>query len=133
MTHATSDRKSHLRRSLKHLMQWKTWRRIGLYTFVLIVYLASTVPVGLLIYSIKTEVGLDIFRDGGFHAFTACLSRSFPLSRLAEPPTAPALKQLELLARDARATARAATLKAREYEHQALKLRRQELQKHQAQ
>src|SRR5262245_58850511 len=111
-------------------MQWKAWRRIGLYTFALIVYLASTVPVGLLIYSIKTGVGLDIFRDGGFHAYMACLSSSFPLSSPTEPPTTPTLKQLEVLARDARATSRAAALKALEYERQALKLRRQEQQNH---
>lgn len=45
------------------------------------------------------------------------------------------LKQLELLARNARADARAAALQAIEYERQALKLRRQgqeDLQKSQS-
>jgi hypothetical protein len=113
-------------------MTWKTWRRIAWYAILLVVYLASTVPVGLFIYSLKTKVGLDIFRDGGFHAYMGCLSRSFPLSRptfLSESerldPTRLTLKQLELQARNARAASRAAAVAALEYERQALKLRRQ--------
>lgn len=132
------DRESLLRRSLKRLMEWKTWRRIALYAILLVVYLASTVPVGLFIYSMKTEVGLDIFRDGGFHAYMTCLSRSFPLSRPTPhskserlEPTTLALKQLEVLARNSRAAAKAAALEALEYERQALKLRRQGLPKSQ--
>jgi hypothetical protein len=47
------------------------------------------VPVGLFIYSIKTEVGFDIFRDGGFHAYMGCLSTSFPIGgmKVAASPT----------------------------------------------
>jgi hypothetical protein len=109
-------------------MTWKTWRRLGLYAFLLVVYLASTVPVGLSIYAIMERVGLDIFKDGGFHAFMMCLSRSFPLGKptpehaKGEPsePTQMTLKRLELLARNARADARASTLRAIEYEQQAL-------------
>ena len=62
-------------------MQARVWLRIGMYVVLFAVYLASTVPVGLFIYSVKTRAGLDVFRDGGFHAYMACLSRSFPLSR----------------------------------------------------
>jgi hypothetical protein len=105
----------------------KMWRRIGWYAILLVVYLASTVPVGLFIYSVKTEVGLDIFRDGGFHAYMGCLSRSFPLHSRSErvEPASLTLKQLELLARNAKSAARAAALEAVEYERLALKLRRQ--------
>ena len=136
------DGGSRLRRSMKRPMEWKTWRRVALYAILLVVYFASTVPVGLFIYSMKTKVGLDIFRDGGFHAYMICLSRSFPLStptphskseRL--DPTTMTLKQLELLARNARADAKAAAFQAIEYERQALKLRRQgqeDLQKSQS-
>ena len=110
-------------------MEWKTWRRIGLWATLLVVYLASTVPVGLFIYSMKTEVGLDIFRDGGFHTYMRCLSTSFPLNmhsldqRL--DTTRRTLEELELRADNARAAARAAALEALEYERQALKLKRE--------
>jgi hypothetical protein len=60
-------------------MQWKTARRIGLYAVAFALYLASTMPVGLFLYSIKTEVGIDIFTRGGFHAYMRCLSTSFPI------------------------------------------------------
>jgi hypothetical protein len=60
-------------------MQWKTARRIALYGLAFALYLASTVPVGLFLYSIKTEVGVDIFTNGGFHAYMRCLSTSFPI------------------------------------------------------
>ena len=135
MTRTTDDREPRLSRSLKRLMEWKTWGRMGLYAILLVVYLASTVPVGLFIYSMKTEVGLDIFRNGGFHAYMMCLSRSFPLSRPTLPskserlePTTLTLERLQLLARNARAASRAAALEALEYERQALKLRRQGLE-----
>jgi len=109
-------------------MNWKTWRRIGLWVILLVVYLESTVPVGLFIYSMKTKVGLDIFRDGGFHAYMRCLSTSFPLNRPAPgerpQPASRTLGELELLARNARAAARASVLEALEYERQALKLKR---------
>jgi hypothetical protein len=60
-------------------MPTKPVLRIALYFGLLAFYLASTVPVGLFLYSIKTEVGIDIFRYGGFHAYMQCLSASFPL------------------------------------------------------
>ena len=59
----------------------KLVRQLVLYSVLFVLYLASTVPVGLFIYSIKTEVGLDIFREGGFHAYMQCLSASFPIAK----------------------------------------------------
>ena len=60
-------------------MNWAAPRRVGLYAVLVALYLVSTVPVGLFLYSLKTEVGLDIFRHGGFHAYMQCLRTSFPL------------------------------------------------------
>jgi hypothetical protein len=62
-------------------MVWKLTRRIGLYALFFVLYLVSTVPVGLFIYSVKTEVGFDIFEQVGFHTYMQCLSESFPLKR----------------------------------------------------
>ena len=42
-------------------MNRTTSRRLALYAFLTLVYLVSTVPVGLFLYSIKTEIGLDAF------------------------------------------------------------------------
>ena len=107
------------------------WRRIGLYAILFVAYLASTVPVGLLIYSMKNNAGLQIFGDRGFHEYMRCLSSSFPLSKPTPHSKSERLEQatmtldqLELLARNARAASRAAALEALEYERQALKLRR---------
>ena len=54
-------------------------RRIGLYAVLVALYLISTVPVGMFLYGLKTEAGMDIFEAGGFHAYMQCLSTSFPL------------------------------------------------------
>lgn len=58
--------------------------RIGLWGLLLALYLASTVPVGLFLYSLKSNVGLDVFKKGGFHAYMQCLSASFPLEDRAD-------------------------------------------------
>jgi hypothetical protein len=107
------------------------WQRIALYAILFVAYLASTVPVGLFIYSIKNNSGLQIFGEKGFHTYLRCLSSSFPLSKSAQhsktegrEQTTMTLERLELLAHNARAASRAAALEALEYEREALKLRR---------
>jgi hypothetical protein len=43
------------------------------------------------------EVGFDIFRDGGFHAYMRCLSTSFPVGRtkIATMPTSVTMQRCE--------------------------------------
>ena len=53
-------------------------RRIGQSTLLVALYLVSTVPVGLFLYSLKTQLGLDLFKTGGFHAYMQCV---IPLQR----------------------------------------------------
>jgi hypothetical protein len=53
-------------------------RRATLVAVILVLYLASTVPVGLFLYSLKTGADIDIFRPGGFHRYMECLGKSFP-------------------------------------------------------
>jgi hypothetical protein len=67
-------------------MAWKSARRGGFYALVFVLYLASTVPVGLFLYSVKTAMGIDIFQDGGFHAYMRCIKTSFPLGTPAPRP-----------------------------------------------
>lgn len=44
---------------------------LSLVLFVL--YLASTIPVGLFLYSIKSEAGINLFSRTGFHSYLHCL------------------------------------------------------------
>ena len=39
----------------------------------LVLYLATCVPVGLFLYSLKSESGIDVFEKTGFHGFMRCL------------------------------------------------------------
>ena len=52
----------------------KILRRIVLAVVFVVVYLASTVPVGLFLYSLKSDIlGINIFTKTGFHAYMQCL------------------------------------------------------------
>lgn len=48
-------------------------KKILIFLICLILYLVSTVPVGLFLYSIKTINGLNVFRYTGWHAYMSCL------------------------------------------------------------
>ena len=52
-------------------------RRIALYALVFVLYLASTVPVGLRLYSVKNGLGFQLFSEGGLHDFIRCVKTSF--------------------------------------------------------
>jgi hypothetical protein len=49
------------------------WITALLITIAIALYLISTVSVGMALYAIKTEMGWDIFKHGGFHALASCL------------------------------------------------------------
>lgn len=40
---------------------------------LVVLYLASTVPVGLALYAAKEKLGWNIFSVGGLHHYLACL------------------------------------------------------------
>ena len=58
-------------------MGWKPRRRLAFYALVFVLYLASTVPVGMLLYSFKNGLGVQLFREGGLHDFMRCVQVSF--------------------------------------------------------
>ena len=62
-------------------------RRIGFYAVLVVLYLISTIPVGVLFYSLKSEAGMDIFKSGGFHTYMQCLATSFALKDRTTPGT----------------------------------------------
>lgn len=56
--------------------RWITPRRLGLAALLLVLYLVSTIPVGLALYSLKSAEGIDLFKQGGFHTYMQCLRTS---------------------------------------------------------
>ena len=58
----------------------KVLRRVGLYALLAALYLVSTVPVGLFLYSLKTHAGINVFEHGGFDTYVQCLRTSFELT-----------------------------------------------------
>ncbi|MGH1375144.1 MAG: hypothetical protein ACRBCK_02245 [Alphaproteobacteria bacterium] len=48
-------------------------RKITIGVVAFFIYLLSTIPVGLFLYSLKTESGLNVFSKTGFHSYVYCL------------------------------------------------------------
>ena len=68
-------------------MGWKVLRRAVLFTVLLVLYLASTVPVGLFLYSLKTDSGVNIFCRGRIPRLHALFGQIVSV-RSAAPPVA---------------------------------------------
>lgn len=51
-------------------------RRPVLLVLVAFAYLASVVPVGIGLYWLKSELGINIIRHGGWHDFRACVDQT---------------------------------------------------------
>lgn len=52
----------------------KILKKLAFYTLLFLVYLVSTVPVGLFLYTLKSDqLGINIFSKTGFHAYLQCL------------------------------------------------------------
>lgn len=43
---------------------------------IILLYLASTIPVGLGLYGLKSYMGWDIFKEGGFHTYARCVEKA---------------------------------------------------------
>ena len=55
--------------------------RKGLWiVLILALYLATSVPVGLFIYSLKSDAHIDIFSKTGFHSYLYCLKEQADLA-----------------------------------------------------
>lgn len=48
-------------------------RKFFIITVFFALYLISTVPIGLFLYSVKSNSDINIFTKTGFHAYQACL------------------------------------------------------------
>ena len=58
----------------------KRTRKIFMVILFLAVYLISAVPIGLFLYSIKSNADLNIFTKTGFHAYKTCLQEQAALA-----------------------------------------------------
>jgi len=45
----------------------------------ILLYLISSVPVGLFLYSMKSDFGIDVFKNTGFHGYLSCLQEQVSL------------------------------------------------------
>lgn len=51
----------------------KITRRIFLFLLIGILYAVTSVPVGLFIYSLKSDLGINVFSKTGYHSYVQCL------------------------------------------------------------
>lgn len=47
----------------------------------LVLYAVTSVPVGLFLYSLKSEAGIDVFTKTGFHGYMDCLKQEAERAR----------------------------------------------------
>lgn len=55
----------------------KTCRKPRYWLWILgfgLFYILTAMPVGLMLYIIKSEVGINLIRIGGYHRYVSCLS-----------------------------------------------------------
>ncbi len=51
------------------------WKKVALGVILLVLYLVTSVPVGLFLYSLKSDIGINVFSKTGFHAYMRCLEQ----------------------------------------------------------
>lgn len=61
-----------------------TAKKALLFIILLVLYLVTSVPVGLFLYSVKSEMGLNVFSDTGFHSYMHCLREEAYKATIAE-------------------------------------------------
>lgn len=52
----------------------KALKYITISILVMVVYVVTAVPVGLFLYTWKTEKGINIFTYTGFHSYLGCIA-----------------------------------------------------------
>ena len=68
----------------------RRWGRKLLFVgLVLVFYVVTAVPLGMLVYSVKSELGWNVFKNTGYHGLLACLQQEAAKIEW-EQPTLPA-------------------------------------------
>ncbi len=52
-------------------------KKILFYTILFCVYTLASIPVGLFLYTVKSNKDINIFSNSGFHAYAQCLDHEF--------------------------------------------------------
>ena len=50
-------------------------KKLIFFVLFMVFYVVTCVPVGLFIYSMKSDLGINIFSKTGYHAYIECLSQ----------------------------------------------------------
>ena len=50
-------------------------KKIAIILCIFVLYLVTSVPVGLFLYSLKSDNGINIFSKTGFHSYMYCLEQ----------------------------------------------------------
>ena len=54
-------------------MTFKIFKYILIGTLALFFYIATAIPLGIYIYSLKSEKGINLFQSTGVHSYIHCL------------------------------------------------------------
>lgn len=48
----------------------------------LALYVITAIPLGILFYTWKSELGLDVFSRGGYHSYVSCLKQEMTKAKI---------------------------------------------------
>lgn len=48
-------------------------KKIGIVFAFIVLYLVTSVPLGMFLYTLKSELGLNVFKKTGYHGYVNCL------------------------------------------------------------
>jgi len=48
-------------------------KKIGIVFTFIVIYLITSVPLGMFLYTLKSELGLNVFKKTGYHGYVNCL------------------------------------------------------------
>lgn len=51
---------------------------------VVALYVVTAIPLGMLVYTWKTQKGIDVFSSGGLHSFARCIRQEANRARINE-------------------------------------------------
>ena len=49
------------------------FKKVLIVLFCVVLYIVTAVPIGMFLFTMKMDMGVDIFKRTGFHGYVACL------------------------------------------------------------
>jgi len=56
------------------------FKKLFIFLLLGVIYLVSSVPIGLFLYSLKSEAGINVFSNTGFHSYMSCLKEQVEIA-----------------------------------------------------